>query len=109
MSGHQTLVLVPFDKREALTLRQAAEIADRSEATLRAWGATHAIGRRVGGGNWRVSRVALAMFLDGNRAALSAYLGGDRTGPDVRPYFDRARLCPQEVETSAASTNFRSL
>jgi hypothetical protein len=85
MSDPQRFILVPFDKREALTLAQAAEIADRSEATVRSWCALHDIGRRVAGGNWRVSRVALAMFLDGKAAALSAYLSGDRTGPGFAP------------------------
>ena len=45
------------------------------------------IGRRVVGGPWQVSRVALAMLLDGNNAALGAYLSGDRDGPLVAPYF----------------------
>ncbi len=92
MNDCRCFVLVPFDKREALTLSQAAEIADRSEATVRSWCSLHDIGRRVAGGNWRVSRVALAMFLDGNHVALNAYLSGDRTGPDVHPYFDRAGI-----------------
>lgn len=88
-------VLVPFDKREALTLAQAAKIADRSEATIRSWCGLHDIGRRVGGGNWRVSRVALAMFLDGDYDALNAYHSGQRAGPVVAPYFHRAGLsCP---------------
>jgi hypothetical protein len=56
-----TRVLVPFDRREALTLRQAAEIAGRSETTVRKWAAFCDLGRRIGAGHWAVSRVALAM------------------------------------------------
>jgi hypothetical protein len=41
------------------------------------------------GENWAVSRVALAMLLDGNREALLAYLAGDRSCPTVTGYFAR--------------------
>ena len=57
-------VLVPFDKREAMTLRQAAELAGKSEGTVRTWCERFNIGRRVAGGPWAVSRVAIAMLLD---------------------------------------------
>ena len=73
-------VLVPFDKREAMTLRQAAEHAGKSEGTVRMWCERYGIGRRVAGGPWGVSRVALAMLLDGNAEALAAYHTGDRQG-----------------------------
>jgi hypothetical protein len=33
----------------------------------------HGLGRRIGGGTWSVSKVALAMFLDGDLKALRAY------------------------------------
>jgi hypothetical protein len=58
-------ILVPFDAREVITLRVAAERANKSESTMRSWCVEHGIGRRVGDGPWNVSRVALAMFLDG--------------------------------------------
>jgi hypothetical protein len=85
-------VLVPFDRREAISLRKAKEIAGKSESTIRSWCANHDIGRRVGNGPWQVSRVALAMLLDGDGAALRAYLAGDRTGHLVAEYFARAGL-----------------
>lgn len=88
MTG-RPMVLVPFDRREAITLKQAAAIAGRSETTVRGWCASYHIGRRVVGGPWMVSRVALAMLLDGDRRALEAYLSGDRSGPLMTPYMDR--------------------
>jgi hypothetical protein len=84
-------VLIPFDRREALSLRQAAEISGKSAETIRRWCALHDIGRRIGG-HWAVSRVALAMWLDGDWKALAAYLAGERDGPIIRLYFQRAGL-----------------
>jgi hypothetical protein len=52
----------------------------------------HGLGRRVGGGPWLVSKVGLAMFLDGDAKALRAYHSGDRTDPKVIGYFERAGL-----------------
>lgn len=86
-------VLIPYDRREAITLRQAALIAGRSESTLRSWCQTHHIGRRVGGGPWMISRPALQMFLDDDAVALRAYLKGDRESELVMVYFRRAGLC----------------
>ena len=54
----------------------------------------HGLGRRIGGGVWSVSRVALAMFLDGNRNALRAYHQCDRVSEAVFAYFRRAGLLP---------------
>lgn len=91
-------VLIPYDRREAITLRQAAFIAGRSESTLRSWCQNHCIGRRVAGGPWMVSRPALQMFLDDDSHALRAYLAGDRESELVMSYFRRAGLCqPQQV------------
>lgn len=81
-------VLIPFDRREALATSQAARIAGVSTETVRRWAAVHDIGRPVAG-RWMVSRYALAMFLDGDMAALSDYHRGDRAGPRVRPYLER--------------------
>ena len=58
-------VLVPFEKKEAIPLKEAAARAGRSESTIKNWCRDHHIGRRVGGG-WMVSQVALATFLDGD-------------------------------------------
>jgi hypothetical protein len=83
-------VLIPFDRRETLSLKQAAEISGKSVETIRRWCALHDIGRRIGG-QWAVSHPALLMMLDGDRRALSDYLDGERDGPTVRAYFERAR------------------
>jgi hypothetical protein len=65
-------ILSPFDKRECINLRKAADIAGKPESTVRGWCDKHGLGRRVGCGTWSVSKVALAMFLDGDMRALRA-------------------------------------
>jgi hypothetical protein len=87
-------ILVPFDKRECISLKQAADIAGKSESTMRAWAEEHGLGRRIGDGIWSVSLVALAMFLDGNRNALRAYHQGDRVSEAVLAYYRRAGFLP---------------
>jgi hypothetical protein len=82
-------VLIPFDAKEAICLKAAASRAGKKDTTIRNWCRDHHIGRRVGGGSWMVSQVALAMFLDGDRRALGAYLAGDRASELVRCYFER--------------------
>jgi hypothetical protein len=83
-------VLVPFDKRECISLKEAAGIAGKSEPTLRAWVEEHGLGRRIGGGTWSVSRVALAMILNGDDRALRAYHAGDRSSAVVMTYCQRS-------------------
>lgn len=85
-------VLIPFDRREAITVHNAARLAGRAERTIRDWCEAHHLGRRIGGSPWTVSRVALAMFLDGDQASLAAYLAGDRSSPRVVAYFEREGL-----------------
>jgi|SRR6266516_2482862 len=85
-------VLVPFDVREGVSLAIAAERAGKSQTTIRNWCNQHGIGRRVGGGVWIVSKVALAMYLDGDEAALRTYLSGDRSSPLVKSYYDRCSV-----------------
>ena len=87
-------ILVPFDKRECISLKEAADIAGKSESTMRGWCDQHGLGRRVGGGSWMVSKVALAMFLDGDIKALRAYHAGDRASELVAPYFRRSGIGP---------------
>jgi hypothetical protein len=87
-------VLVPFDKREGVSLEAAAVVAGKSAGTIRNWCIQHSIGRRVGGGVWVVSKVALAMHLDGDEVALSAYLAGDRESVFVVSYFAKFGLKP---------------
>ena len=79
--------LVPFNRREGLTTAEAAERANRTERTIRMWCRDHDIGRRVAGGPWLVSRVALAMFLNDDAPALRAYLAGDRHSSGITAYF----------------------
>lgn len=93
-------VLRPYDRREALSLRKAAEIAGKSESTVRSWCAIHDIGRRVANGPWQVSAPALQMLLDGDGKALASYLAGDRNSSSVFPYFERCGLV--DVLTAAA-------
>jgi hypothetical protein len=86
------LTLIPYDKREGMTLAEAAGVAGKSPGTIRNWCVQHDLGRRVGGGTWVVSKVALAMFLGGDVKALRAYHGGERTDPCVIAYFERLGL-----------------
>jgi Helix-turn-helix domain len=68
-------ILTPYDAREALPISIAAKRACVSSRTMRNWCRDHSLGRRIGG-RWRVSCVALQMYLDGDKRALAAYLGG---------------------------------
>jgi hypothetical protein len=81
-------VLIPFNLAEAVTVPEAAKLVGRSAVTVRTWCSLYDLGRRVAG-QWWVSRVALAMFLDSDRDALRAYLSGDRASELVASYFDR--------------------
>jgi hypothetical protein len=81
--------LKPHFKGEAISLTDAAEIAGRSLSTVRGWCNQYGIGRRIVGGKWDVSRVALGMLMDDERAALKVYLSGERQNELVKNYFDR--------------------
>ena len=48
-------ILVPFDKRECISLKEAAGIAGKSESTMRALVEEHGLGRRMDGGTWSVT------------------------------------------------------
>jgi hypothetical protein len=86
------MTLIPYDKREGIPLNTAAERAGKSPGTIRNWCIEHGIGRRVGGGPWIVSKVALAMYLDDDRDALRRYKAGDRTSNRILAYFKREGL-----------------
>ena len=88
LAHHEPQVLIPFHRSEVLSTAEAAHIAGRSVRTIREWCLLHDIGRRIGG-QWAVSKVALAMWLDGNKEALAAYLAGDHSSPTVAEYFSR--------------------
>jgi len=70
----------------------AAERAGKSPGTIRNWYIEHGIGLRVGGGRWIISKVALAMFLDGDHEALCRYKSGDRSNDRMVVYFRREGL-----------------
>jgi hypothetical protein len=91
LAPYEPQVLRPFNRREMCTVAEAARIAGKSVRTIREWCARFDIGRHVGG-QWAVSRVALAMYLDGNLEALRAYLRGDRSSSTVVEYFTRCRV-----------------
>jgi len=80
-------VLRPYHRSEAIPVAEAARIAGKSVRTIRDWCMRLDIGRRIGA-QWAVSKVALAMWLDGDREALAAYLAGDRVLPLVTEYFE---------------------
>lgn len=84
--------LIPFDRREGLTTAEAAERANRTERTIRIWCRDHDIGRRIAGGPWLVSKVALTMFLNDDHRALNAYLAGDRSSPIILKYYAQEGL-----------------
>jgi hypothetical protein len=85
--------LIPFAVEECLTIGQAATIAGKSERTLRNWCVEHDIGRRIAGGAWAVSSIALAMLLDDNSDALAAYHHGARGQCElVATYYNRLGL-----------------
>jgi len=90
-------ILLPFDKCECLSLKEAADIAGRSVSTMRNWCEEYGLGRRIGGSPWSVSKVALAMHLDGDLKALRAYHAGDRTSDLVAQYFERAGLARSKL------------
>jgi hypothetical protein len=87
-------VLVPYVAEEAMKItgkKGAAEIAGVDPSTMRRWCVTEGLGRRQGR-PWLVSRVALRMYLDGDKAALKAYHSGDLTSDLITKYYDRLGL-----------------
>lgn len=85
-------VLIPWDRDEAISVGEAAHYARKSPGTIRDWCRTRHIGRRVAGGAWMVSHVALSMLLNDDDGALAAYLAGERKSDQVGRYFDRLLL-----------------
>jgi hypothetical protein len=62
-------ILKPWNVKEAITLKQAGEIAGRCAETMRMW-AEDGLGRKIAGGRWAISHPALLMRLEGNSSAL---------------------------------------
>lgn len=93
--------LRPFDRREGISIEEAAHRAGRDVRTLRRWCLDHMIGRRIAGGPWTVSVVALAMLLNGDAAALRLYLAGDRHSALIIAYFTEAGLAELPMRWAA--------
>jgi hypothetical protein len=87
--GDRTFVLVPYEPLEALSVKEAAELAGNSPSTIRSWCERYEVARKIAGGNWQVSWIALQMLLENNWEALAAYNTGDRTSPRVAEYLKR--------------------
>lgn len=83
--------LEPFIPQEALTSARAAARADVTQRTIINWSEAYGLGRMIAG-RWRISRVALEMFLEGNQMALACYLTGDREDPIVVGYFAKLNV-----------------
>lgn len=90
MMPHEWKILVPWDPREVMKVHVAAATAVTCKSTIRNWCDQHGIGRKIGA-RYSISRVALAMHMEGNAEALEAYRSGDRTGPLVAPYFAKLK------------------
>jgi hypothetical protein len=71
--GKRYYTLVPYNREECLSLKEAAAAAGKCDRTVRTWCEVYGIGRRVGGGTWVVSKVALKMLLEGDIDALLSY------------------------------------
>lgn len=80
-------VLVPYHGLEAMSIQEAHHVTGLSECQLRRWCAKYGLGRRVGARAWKVSRVALAMYLADDEAALAAYHAGLRKDEIVARYY----------------------
>jgi hypothetical protein len=89
----RSFTLVPFHAAESLTAKQAATVAGKSQRTVIRWCVEHGIGRRIAGGDWAVSKVALTMLLDDDMDSLASYRDGARGHYEpVAKYFHRLGL-----------------
>lgn len=79
-------ILDPFVPEEAMTSANAAKRAGITQRTIINWCEAYGLGRIIAG-RWRISRVALEMFLDDDQKALACYLAGDREDQIVLRYF----------------------
>jgi len=85
--------LIPFDIRETIGLNVAARMAGRTERTIRNWCEQFGIGRKMPGGTWAVSKVALVMLIEGDRRTLGFYQDGARRSHErVAGYYHRLGL-----------------
>ena len=96
-------LLNPFTTAEAMLLGEAAERTGWAAVTLRERAVKYGLGRKIGG-RWTFSRVAVELFLNGRDEALSHYLAGDRTDPEVVETFAKlgVPLTPPPTHKSAS-------
>jgi hypothetical protein len=90
---HELQVLIPFHRQEAISTREAASFAGVSVVTARLWATRYGLGRRVCG-PILLSKPALLMHLENDRAALRLYQQGERWDPRVARYFERCGIDP---------------
>ena len=86
--ARNTAVLKPWITAEAITTKRAAEIAGRPIRTIRDWCERIPLGKKHGP-LWRVSIVALTLFLEEDHDALAAYLDGDRSSAVIVDCYAR--------------------
>ena len=79
-------LLNPYSPAEAMALGEAVERTGWAPITLREWAVKYGFGRKIGS-RWAFSKIALELFLNGRDEALSHYLAGDRTDPEVVETF----------------------
>lgn len=88
-------VLVPFDPREVTTVSACARMVDYDPATVRRLVGQYELGRRLGAGPYMVSKVAWALFVNGDWDGLHAYHVGDRQYQSVRREFVRIGMAQE--------------
>ncbi len=96
-------ILDPFDKREGMSVAEYASQRDCSKPTAREEVNTQGLGRKLGG-RWQVSRVLAAMYLNGDKEAMTAYWRGERETEVVKPYFERLGIDPATLGREVVAT-----
>lgn len=88
-----------------MTTEAAAQLAGYSAAHTRRLVAQWELGRHIGNGAWKVSRVAWRLFLDGDGEGLRAYHEGRCEHPRVAAAFaaiGASDLAGRRITTTAA-------
>ena len=78
MMDYRKSALVPYDKREAMTVSAPPDCWSLA-LQFGLWCEEYDIARKIVAGNWAVSRVALHMLLNEDLEALDAYGSGERS------------------------------
>lgn len=101
-------ILRPFWLPESESTAEAALALGRSERTARSLAARFDLGRKFLGGQWRISKVARAMYADGDMTTLARYLRGDRCSESVVAYYRRyVDPLPPWLPTSTENDTYR--